>query len=154
MTIMRVPPIKALEDLPKLFLSWLRDIARNVSFGGLVGQDSYTLTTTDATPTIVWSLDIPQKSTALITVHSIAMRSDAGAVQSQRMSVFAYRNTGNVIVAEQVDAGADDDHFYIGTLAASVAMSGTATQVQLKATGVAAQTWKWQGYIEHSVLSA
>jgi len=153
MAILRVPPIKVLENLPKLFLAWLRDLTQNVSFGGVVGQDYYRATTTDGTPLTLWELDVPEKSTCLITLHSIGMRSDAGAVQSQRQSVFAYRNTGNVIVAEQVDAGADDDHFYIGTLTASVAMSGSATQVLLKATGVAAQTWKWQGYIEHSVLS-
>ena len=155
MTILRVPPNKLLDMLPKPFLSWLRDIARAISFGGLVGQDHYSLTTTDATPTIVWALDVPAKSVVLITVHSIAIRSTATAVRSQRESVFAYRySTGNVIVAIQVDADSKSDHFYIGTLAASVAASGTATQVQLKATGIAGQTWKWQGYVEHTVLAA
>jgi hypothetical protein len=152
--IIRVPPIKLLEDLPKVFLSWLRDLARSISFGGNVGQGSYSVTTTDATPTVVWELDIPEKSIALITFHAMAIYTDALAVQSQRASVFAYRTTGSVLVWTQVDSGADKDHFYIGTLAAKVAMSGSATQVQLKATGVAAQTWKWQGYVEYSVLAA
>jgi len=154
MPIIRVPPIKLLEDLPKQFLSWLRDLARSVSFGGFVGQDSYSATTTDATATTVWSLDIPQQSVAIITYHGVAINSTATAVASQRASVFAYRYTGNVIASNQVDVGADDDYFYVFTSAAKVAMSASATQVLLTATGIAGQTWKWQGYVEHSVLAA
>ena len=126
-----------------------------ITFGGTTGQDSFEATTTDASGSVVWKMEIPVNSVTMITLHIIGTQSDGTDRYYRRSTDCVYRETGAAYLVSitEVNAGASDSFFYSSSTA-SITRSTTGGEYRLTAVGVAAETWKWRGRVEYTVLRA
>lgn len=129
----------------------IREIIKFLPSGGSRGSGTdvmnKTLTTTDATATIIHAVPVAELQAVAITVRLCGMKSDATASYgSQGLSEARRAAAGNVtIVGTSVTTAREDS---VGTPAISFVANATTQTVDIKCTGIAAETWYWEAHIE------
>lgn len=128
-----------------------RDIVQFISdTGGLeYGTQVFQkrLTTTDATVTPIWEVPIAELEAIAVTVRLLGKKSDAtAAFGSQGLCEARRAAAGNVTVVGTAVTTAREDS--AGTPAITFAADTTNQTLEIRCTGIAAETWQWEAFIQ------
>ncbi len=120
------------------------------SHSGYAGSDLFeqtvSLTTTDATATVIFTKACPVSTTLGVWVQIIGKKVGANAdgIVSQKFQAVT-NNAGTVAVVGTT--GGSDVENASGTPAVTIVANDTADTIEVKVAGIAAETWAWVGVV-------
>jgi len=105
------------------------------------------LSTTDATATNIYAVSVAVGEAVAITVRLVGKKSDAtAAFGSQGLCEARRQSAGNVTIVGTAVTTAREDS--AGTPAITFNANTSTQQLEVKCTGIAAETWLWEAHIE------
>jgi len=105
------------------------------------------LTTTDATATVIYAVSVAVGEAVGITVRLLGKKSDAtAAFGSQGLAEARRQSAGNVTIVGTAVTTAREDS--AGIPAITFVANTSTQQLEVKCTGIAAETWLWEAHIE------
>lgn len=125
-------------------------VRRFKSHSGYAGSDLFeqtvAVTTTDATATNILSVACPISTTLGVWVQIVGKKVGANAdgIVSQKFQAVT-NNAGTVAVVGTT--GGSDVENASGTPAVTIVANNTADTIEVKVTGIAAETWAWAGVV-------
>lgn len=141
--------------LPHSLTQWFMDARYAISADGAKVTEKVSGETTDGAALVVWSYEMPINSVMIVETHLVGINSDASKVYAVRDTTCWQRATGNAVRQYMINGApeyARDWHETSATTALTVGISGANATISV--TGIAAESWKWQGFIDYTVLRA
>lgn len=128
------------------------NMARSGSYGTGTVRRNKTLTTTDATATVIDASPVIAVGQAvMIRGGVVGKKSDGTAAIDVQVSGSARRQSaGNVTLVGTPLVVAREDS--AGTPAVTFVANTSAQQLEIKCAGIAAETWNWESNLEITVI--
>ena len=109
--------------------------------------DSYTATTTDATPKTVYAVPLAAGEMAGVKAFANGKKADLSAAAGANLTGWFRRAAaGNVTLVGVLQGAVQEDS--AGSPSVTLSANTTTQTVDVVVTGIAAETWKWEVVVE------
>lgn len=139
---------------PQGLIDWMHEARYQTSANGLRVTESLYGETSDATPLVVWSYEMPPNAVMIVTTHIVGINSGATKVFSVRDTTCFRRAAGDVVYHIMNGATQAAREWFETDSATALTMAASGTTATVSVTGITAESWKWQGFCEYTVLRA
>lgn len=121
--------------------------------GSFLGLESRSLTTTDATATVIFTKSVPLSTTLGVWVLTVGKKVGANADGIVSFKYNACTNNATTVAAVGTTGGSDLENSS-GAPAVTIVANDTADTIEVKVAGVASETWAWTSYVFYAQVTS